>query len=866
MRKFFIKTVSIMLTLVMASGIISAQGGVYAASASQEVAAEAIDALHTFGFVADYHDYNADFEGNAIRADFFDILYKILNPGDYKTEQLYYYDVPANHRSYQAISYLTENGVISGSGDKLCRPDEKITFNEACAAALNAMGYGTYAKALGTYPAGYTKAAEEVGITKNVSRSEYMTRRDMFILLYNAATVNIPKDIMINGRKTSVNKGDEDRTLLSVNHDIYYNKGTVTAANCIGLDGTIRDNSDEVIIDDVKYTSDVELFDYMGEEIKFFFRYDEHLDRKTVIWASLTGKTKVLNITVNHDAVFNPENFQLKYTDGVNRVRTVNIEKGVSLIYNGGLVTENVSEILSKDEYELKLAEDKNGKYSIAVVRAYVNIVAGTIDNKEYTVYDKVTAGNSVNLDPDKYAFIKMTQMGEVGIEFDDISENAVLSVYKSKDGKFIEIIKSGKTAEGMLENIRTEDEGKYFTVDKTEYFCSDSNADSGVRVGINVKLYLDFADKVAFAEYNTSNIRFAAYMLKGTMNDDETCLRIRMLCENGKVEFIYTAEKIRVDGQMAKTASDMMVKLADANGAFKSQFVLYALDDEGRIKEIDTQQYNEDLENKDSLRVDVEYAERMRYKTSGILGPLALFDSNTKIFLIPQRGNIPDADNSELEVIKMGDIENDSFINAETYKVRNEGGIAEYAVVYGYDRGGYKNAVLPVLISSVTQVLNEDDEIVECVKGYQANNYVELKVEAGKSVKSKNIGRGSLVRVGLNADKEITKADALYQPGGEYTTSSTELNNSYRTVVGYANSYANGVLYVGEDRASVRTLGVKTNGVPVIMYDSDETKDNSVRSAVIDEIKTYQNSASAPSKVVVITRFMAPALIVIYK
>ena len=146
------------------------------------------------------------------------------------------------------------------------------------------------------------------------------------------------------------------------------------------------------------------------------------------------------------------------------------------------------------------------------------------------------------------------------------------------------------------------------------------------------------------------------------------------------------------------------------------------------------------------------------------------------------------------------------------------------------------------------------------------ANNYVELKVEAGKSVKSKNIGRGSLVRVGLNADKEITKADALYQPGGEYTTSSTELNNSYRTVVGYANSYANGVLYVGEDRASVRTLGVKTNGVPVIMYDSDETKDNSVRSAVIDEIKTYQNSASAPSKVVVITRFMAPALIVIYK
>ncbi|MBO5060991.1 MAG: S-layer homology domain-containing protein [Clostridia bacterium] len=866
MRKFIIKTVSIMLTLVMVSGIIPAKSSVYASSASQEIAVEAIDALHTFGFIANYYDYNADFEGNATRADFFDVLYKILNAGEYSTEQLYYYDVPANHWAYKSISYLTEAGVISGSGDKLCRPDERLAFNEACAAALNAMGYGTYAQSLGEYPTGYTKAAAEIGITKNVSHSDYLTRRDMFILLYNVATTNIPKSIMLNGYRPSANKDDEDRTLLSMNHNIYYNKGIVSAANCISLDGRILENPNEVIIGGNKYISEIELFNFMGEETKFFFRYDEQLDKKTVIWANLTGKTKVLNITVNHDAVFNPETFQLNYAGENSRMRYVDIEKGVSLIYNGGLVTENLSEIFSKDEYELKLVQDFDGKYSIAVVRAYFNVVAGTIDSKEYVIYDKVVSGNNVNLDPDNYAFIKMTQMGEVDIEFENISENAVLSVYKSKDNKFIEIIKSGKTAEGVLEKIRNEEEGEYFTVDKTEYFCSNSSADSGVKVGVNVKLYLDFADKIAFAEYNASNLRLAAYLINGKTDEEETSIRIKTLCENGKVEYLYTAEKVRIDGKLYKNTADMMSKLSDENNVFKSQFVLYVLNDDGKIKEIDTQKYNKDIENKDSLQVDVEYSENMRFKTTGILGPLALLDANTKLFVIPQRGNIHNVNIEALDVIKIGDIENDVFLNAETYKIKNEGGIAEYAVVYGYSRSGYKNAVMPVLVSSISETLNENDEVVECLKGYQANNYVELKVESGKSIVSSNIGSGSLVRVGLNADKEISMVDVLYHLDGDYRTSSSDLNNNYRTVVGYAHSYVDGVLYIGEDRADIRTLGVKTSGVPILAYDSDEIRENAVRSAVIDEVKTYKNGVASPSKVVILTRFMAPALIVIYK
>ena len=70
--------------------------------------------------------------------------------------------------------------------------------------------------------------------------------------------------------------------------------------------------------------------------------------------------------------------------------------------------------------------------------------------------------------------------------------------------------------------------------------------------------------------------------------------------------------------------------------------------------------------------------------------------------------------------------------------------------------------------------------------------------------------------------------------------------------------------MYIGENSGGEKTLGIKTSGLSVLVYDS--TQREKVKTGTVNEAKTYKNYADDCSKVVLLTRFMAPAVLVIYK
>ena len=98
-------------------------------------------------------------------------------------------DVAGSDPLAPAIRIAVSQGWMSGYTDGSFRPSNPVTLEEACAAALNLLGYDVTTLS-GTFPAAQLNKARELGLRDGVNRSqgEGLTVADGAVLLYNALT------------------------------------------------------------------------------------------------------------------------------------------------------------------------------------------------------------------------------------------------------------------------------------------------------------------------------------------------------------------------------------------------------------------------------------------------------------------------------------------------------------------------------------------------------------------------------------------------------------------------------------------------------------------------------------------------------
>ena len=67
------------------------------------------------------------------RADFAVYTARLIGINDFEQNEIrYFYDVPMNHYALNSINKLVDLKVLSMDSDKEFRPDDVITFDEAC--------------------------------------------------------------------------------------------------------------------------------------------------------------------------------------------------------------------------------------------------------------------------------------------------------------------------------------------------------------------------------------------------------------------------------------------------------------------------------------------------------------------------------------------------------------------------------------------------------------------------------------------------------------------------------------------------------------------------------------------------------------
>jgi len=859
--KLWAKILSLWMTILLSLTVIYLP--VMAAEETNDGALKAMSLFRMLDVIPEYYDYNINFNQEMTRGDFANAVFKLIAPSGYKGTQVYYYDVTEPHWAYDAICYLTEQGILHGSKDKIFEPDAPIEKAAAYKIMISVLGYQEYASYNGGYPTGYLKTANRLELNEGISEHASLTMAEMLILLFNGATTGVFEPDTF-GDSYNVYSISKDKTLLSVHRNLYFQRGIVNGADMMSLNQMELSTDDEVLIDDNRYTTQIPFAEYLGEEIEFLYQYQKTTNRKTIVWAYRTGNTDVVNVETEYDAFFDSDNYVFEYWDG-NNEKSIRLDKSIKLIFNGGSTTRGVSTLLNLPRIKVKFA-GKGNLYSVAIIEEAETFVIGMMQSEEQIIYDKIIPTKKLELDPLEYQFFSMRLSNEEEIAFEDLKIGNVLRVLKSDDGEHLNVHVGNVTVEGSVSKIISKEHSDIFVISDVEYRKPHNGQTEPYSVGDTVTLYLDSMGMVAYVEVKMPN-DYAAFLIRATESDGNfnKTLLIHLLGQDGLVVTKECKERVLIDGIAYKDSQLAYRALCGTARNFQPQFALIHYNAEGKIASIDTIAKTE-KEKSDSLSVSVPYLEDQRYKTMGMIGKLSLVDDNTLFFAVPEDEEIATAKDNQFQIVKKSDLVNDSMYSLETYKNSEKVDTEKYVVLKGYSFRGLLPMDMPIIVSNVGTALNEAGESVDCLEGYQGTTLVSICAEDGYDLDGLKFTEGDWVRVRTNSAGEIVYAQILLDAESiaTTTTNSADSNAGYRMIVGYVHDVVGKAIRIAEGDPAVCTQVMYGNSIPVLIVDKNER--DVIRLGTMNDAETWYHAGGGCSRVALLTRYTIPYLMVIYK
>jgi len=831
------KILSLILAISMGFSIMSFSALAQEESIDAELS-EAMEVLRLFDIISDYYDYNTNYQQEVSRADFAEAVSKLMGNSSYESKDIYYYDVPENHYAYKSIAMLTEMGIINGVGDNLFKPDDFIEDAQAYKILLSAMGYSSIADADGGYPNGYNAIARRLGIFPDIDNTNYLTYRDMFLILYKALDVNIMESVRYQNEYVEY-KVSEDETLLTMFRDLYKEKGILNGANMIFLNDTNGRDEKEVVIGNTVYSADVDLGDLLGEEIEYYVKKDLKKDKGTIVWAKPTGKSKVTFVNTEDVKDFDTLNYTLTYYTENGRKKSLDLVKGASIIFNGVEIGSKIKEAFTVSNGEIKIVEN-NGVCTAAIIKAYENYIVNSVNISTGTVYDKRGSAYSLVIDENKADFITLRNAAGIALKLEEIASGAVVSVYKSRDGKYIDAIVNSEKISGILEGVSEKYNGISLKIDGNSYLLKQTDGINIPKVGSTVEVYLDFAGNAVYIE-KSSGVNFAAFVKYGAIMDDgfDSRCGLKVFTEAGEHKELYCAKKTTVDGKVETDAKNILNALSPG-GQVKPQLVLLKINADNEITMIDTQKVNEPYESeKNSLSMSTVRSGTW-VRGSGSFNKMSVVNSNTKFIGIPSEINESTPDKA---YSLPGRPSNDSTYSIETYKTTDRVGYEEYVLVF-VSAGAALDDNLPVVVESVGTSVSSDGDVGECIWGYQGKNEVMLMSDGNISFKEMGIDKGMIVRFANDQSGYVTAAEIVFDINNKdaYMTKSEDFRYAaeYSCSVGYLHDVVDGVPSISWSDIKKVDHRIAPFTAPVIIYDTSVTENNISVGSLLDGITAY--------------------------
>lgn len=482
------------------------------------------------------------------------------------------------------IVTLYNMGFVSRGEDLKFNPDNSVTFNEAIAFVVKAMGYRVIAESKGGYPSGYLNIASKYDLLENIQPGATEVR---FYEMYHM----IAKALEAPAYTYAGSVGDEDYysqdkdlTILNEYHKMRHIEGVVTAdsfsqlyseekslpENQIAIDGEIYELGQNVAAD------------FLGKTVVAIARTSESEDEIVYIEES----SKNVSYTLNYDELLPAKTTNQKLAYSLNdKDKYYDLDSRCRVIYNGlnwgGY--RSIREALPVYGSVELLDNNKDGKIDVLRVMDYKNIIVSYVDEYEGVIYDKNSTALDLGYeDESKMRIYDSETMQRITVK--DLSYDDVLSVAVSKNGEYITGYVSRKLENGKITEI-TNGTPVLYKIGDNNYEVAP-NTSFSLSVGTSGIFRIDHLGKIAEYEIDAGNQGgFILAVLAGVQNNGAfRGVDLKLFNQDGTFSVLTAKEKTTIDGARKDTTQNATVGILTAH---VGEIVRYKTS-EGKVSEID--------------------------------------------------------------------------------------------------------------------------------------------------------------------------------------------------------------------------------------------------------------------------------------
>lgn len=768
-------------------------------------------------------------------------------------------DIPEGHWAKSYINFAASIGLFDGYPDGTFGPEDKVLLQDCIKTIVRALGYDVVAQQRGGYPNGYIMVAAEQQLTKDISASysEPAVRGDVMTLLYNALDVDILREVVIDGSAAYQQSDETFREMLNDQDEKVLLKGIVTANSetwLIKPISSLRD--DEVEIDGMIFAvGNTNAADYIGQEVQIYCYENEEENRWEIINIAPTPKNDV--ITISADEYMSYSSTRIEYErDG--RKEYITVDPTAIYLYNDRIIPTFDSSYMDISNGSL-VAVDNNGDqaYDYIFIKSYVSVVvdkAYSNGNLYFKNEFKFDDKNFLTLDEtnNDLHFTIQNAQGET-INYSDINDNDVISIFSSEDGLEIKVIVSDKRVQGTITELLS---GEGVTIDDTYYEFANENVESKIRIGDVRLVYLNHEDKVVYVtdegmedgatlygyirEMGLSGGGFGtvqAKIIDGSLirneeeesEDEDSSDTIPVLvCQNTGVKVIDLNGKVSYNG-VSMSAEDFMTH-------FGSGPVKYQLDATGKLKTID----DPELEGgQPGARIKYNAKDKVfgGYVTYGGFA----IDDNTKVVCVPSNADATDED--YLVQLRISNKDTSMEYYAQGYEYDENTKTVKFLVITDQMKADDVLNIVPLtskigLVSSTAQVTDENGDTVYRTDLYYDGELITMmtnNIVAGKNDTITTLKRGDLIWFSQNNNGLMDNAQIIKSL--KFTDENVQENrgSDEETLFGYVKELSFNDIDVANNQ-KVHTM--------TMMIENGKTEDVLVTARNLPDIYIYDTSA----------------------
>lgn len=807
MNKIGKRISAIALSAIMLLSISAAADDEAAATNAEAVftplCSEAYDALSAMDLLtkdlkeadANAHITRAQFIGNLCRLAGYDAATAT-------TADIPFIDVNEQTPHKDEICTFYNLGFVRGTGDGVFSPNDEITYEQAVKLVIDVLGYREYTAAkYGAYPQGYIAAAQRLELTKHLktgNTQDPITADTAVQLLYNAARTSVAEAAEFSSTGGAIYKTDEDRELLSVNHSIYYDEGTVQSNGIVTyLSRTVGENIAVIDGRDYIMADSADLSRLLGCKVKFFYRYEKN-GNNVLLYARVMPNNDILEISADSllpdDPLYKGTNI-VYLKDG--KRTDIELDRYADIFRNNMICNDYA--VLKPSAGTLRFIDnDSDGKQDVVIIEEFENIFVSSVSIVGEFIGDRF--GNTLFLD--EYDNVKISDGGKE-ISLENVRSGCVVSYVASNDKKYVYVYVNPVGRTDTLLYTGEENARAVYSFSNTEYNSSSSfeklksNGEyliCDARPGKGYTYWLDMAGNVAYMEESDESRPMYAYLINAAAHSKATGgankAELKLLLETGETITAVTEKKITLNGISDKTGADFLA-LGDlyADGEIKEQVIRLELNGDGNISMLELAAECTSEYGYDNTGFTRDYSGNLKFnsKASYMMSYKYTVGSDTIIF-----AKYKDLDSDDAYVVaKPGSIETDNSHNMVLYDC-DETLVPKVISVEMTSDTMYEQRI--VLVDKTRYAADKNGATCMQVSGYSFGRAVTY-TEMYEGTFPKDLKRGDVLKIAQYRDR-VLRAEKLCSLKDDKTPFINGYGTVYCTIFGEVYSVgANGIL-----------------------------------------------------------------------